>query len=702
MATGADPTTNTYNIDQPTDIGGLLGAVLGKQTNTNSNQDSKATTNTTTDGTSNLRGDVKNLTNTFSNTDATNNSNSQQTNKNQTATKTTGDVLTNSNSNTSSNSTTTTNADTSALRDVYAKQAAGITPDMLAAIFREGAKAAPNLAIAQSNALGARGVGNTPEAVALNQMNSNLVDQAANMNRQMLSDSSATAGRIADLTKSTNTSGNSSTSSLSDAINNLTSTTDTNGIVNSIVNAINSSKNVGGSNSDTLTNNDTTTHNNTTGTQDTTTTNNTNASTTINTGVAKSLLGLAAGGLGLAALYKMATGKGFGGTISDFAKWLKDSGAPPSAYAGATPVGTVEPGAAPSPGDVGQLPTPEPSPIVAPIDQPIDQPISDNTDATYNDFFNADGGLVGYADGGSLFLKAPDLTPKTNDSDLALAMHGSDPTGALSQALGLSDNATGMGNYDASGNGSGAVGPNGASNGTLGGAIGMGSSMLGLLGAISTGNPLGITANLLGMVSKSNAMDDSPSVTNQIAPTTFDIDMTAPESEAAPDTDTNGGETGTGTGDGSDGGAYADGGPLHVNNPGAEEVAEGENPLEIDDDEMMEALGIQKGKVPGTLVANTSTIKTMLGALKRGPIQGDTGRGSSAPGYSNGGQVEGPGTGTSDSVPAKVDNKPIRLSAGEYVIPADVVKKFGVSAFDKLIAQHHIPAEMQQAITGVQ
>lgn len=48
--------------------------------------------------------------------------------------------------------------------------------------------------------------------------------------------------------------------------------------------------------------------------------------------------------------------------------------------------------------------------------------------------------------------------------------------------------------------------------------------------------------------------------------------------------------------------------------------------------------------------------------------------------YKRGGRVVGPGTGTSDSVPA-------RLSNGEYVIPAAVVENLGVEFFDTLRAQ---------------
>jgi len=53
------------------------------------------------------------------------------------------------------------------------------------------------------------------------------------------------------------------------------------------------------------------------------------------------------------------------------------------------------------------------------------------------------------------------------------------------------------------------------------------------------------------------------------------------------------------------------------------------------------------------------------------------------------GVVRGPGTGTSDSIPAM-------LSKGEYVIPEDVVRKKGIDFFDKLLEKHHTPAHEQR------
>lgn len=70
---------------------------------------------------------------------------------------------------------------------------------------------------------------------------------------------------------------------------------------------------------------------------------------------------------------------------------------------------------------------------------------------------------------------------------------------------------------------------------------------------------------------------------------------------------------------------------------------------------------------------------------------GDDGAGESSDGegaasgagdYAHGGDVQGPGTGTSDSINAK-------LSDGEYIMSADVVKALGVDFFDQLQKEFH-------------
>lgn len=58
-------------------------------------------------------------------------------------------------------------------------------------------------------------------------------------------------------------------------------------------------------------------------------------------------------------------------------------------------------------------------------------------------------------------------------------------------------------------------------------------------------------------------------------------------------------------------------------------------------------------------------------------------------GFANGGEIDGPGNGVSDSIP-------IRVSDGEYIIPADTVEAFGVEFFDMLKDATHTPASMQR------
>jgi hypothetical protein len=73
---------------------------------------------------------------------------------------------------------------------------------------------------------------------------------------------------------------------------------------------------------------------------------------------------------------------------------------------------------------------------------------------------------------------------------------------------------------------------------------------------------------------------------------------------------------------------------------------------------------------------------------------GDTGPGSGAGGvFANGGTVDGKGTGTSDSIPA-------RLSDGEFVMSADVVEALGEDFFNQLQAAFHTPAVVQKRTSG--
>lgn len=116
--------------------------------------------------------------------------------------------LTGNTTNQSSN-TQKTVADVSKLTEVFNRQAAGVTPEMLSAIFTEGSKAVPQLAVNHANALGARSSGNSPLAGALTDLNSSLVSQAAQLNTKLLGDAGNTAAQIAELTKSIQTDGTS-------------------------------------------------------------------------------------------------------------------------------------------------------------------------------------------------------------------------------------------------------------------------------------------------------------------------------------------------------------------------------------------------------------------------------------------------------------------------------------------------------------
>ena len=63
----------------------------------------------------------------------------------------------------------------------------------------------------------------------------------------------------------------------------------------------------------------------------------------------------------------------------------------------------------------------------------------------------------------------------------------------------------------------------------------------------------------------------------------------------------------------------------------------------------------------------------------------------------DGGKVQGPGTGISDSISATgPGGRQIRISNGEYIIPADTVAKLGTDYFDKLIEKTHTPAAQQR------
>jgi hypothetical protein len=90
-------------------------------------------------------------------------------------------------------------------------------------------------------------------------------------------------------------------------------------------------------------------------------------------------------------------------------------------------------------------------------------------------------------------------------------------------------------------------------------------------------------------------------------------------------------------------------------------------------------------------LAGTAMMMFADGGKVGGGTAGHTGKNLGG----EGGKISGPGTGTSDQVTAvnRDNGQPIRLSNGEYIIPASVVKAKGVEFFDKLKEKYHTPVQ---------
>lgn len=491
----------TYDTSSPSlnGIASLLDATVGKQSSTGvtSNQDttnaSNQTTAGSTTGSSNSTTNGSNNSTTAGNTHQytnqdTNTASNQTTQGTQStqgttttsgATKNTGTITTGNDTTVNTSNHEQVSADTTALREAYAKQAAGITPEMLQAIFQQGSKAAPNLVLAQSNALGSRGVGNTAVAQVLNQLNGDLTSKAADMNRQMLSDSANTAGKIADMTKSIDSSGSTTTHSLTTQVNNLLTQTDSTSIVNQIVNSLqntatNTSQNnqtavTGSSLQSTSGNSSQNTQGTTAGTslqntsgtqtQHTNANSQTDTSTSINTNAAKDILKAAAAGVGIDQLFRLATGKGFTGNLQQFASWLQTQGGGSAGYNPDDLVGGGSMDDTPAGGGDYSDDMYNPDDLVGG---------GSTDDSSYGSDFS---GMEAYADGGLVqFLPVKNLikTPsvKQNDNDMNLE----------TMIAGL-----GMGGGSGGGGSSGSVVPGGISTGgggeaVSGGAVGGGYS----------------------------------------------------------------------------------------------------------------------------------------------------------------------------------------------------------------------------------
>lgn len=53
--------------------------------------------------------------------------------------------------------------------------------------------------------------------------------------------------------------------------------------------------------------------------------------------------------------------------------------------------------------------------------------------------------------------------------------------------------------------------------------------------------------------------------------------------------------------------------------------------------------------------------------------------------------IQGPGSGTSDSVAAMANGQPVAVSNGEFRVPAVVVQALGRDFFDELVKNYHQP-----------
>jgi hypothetical protein len=670
-------------------LAGVLGDAIGKQSNTDtdSTQNTNNTTNTLgttstngsgTQATTQTGGSTQNTTGTQtgSNTQTTGG-----TTVNTGSQATTGSVNTNNTTTQNTQSVQTGTADIAGLQQVFAQQKAGITPEMLAAIFSEGAKAAPQLVTAQSNALGARAVGNSPVAQSLNMLNSSLVSKAADLNRQLLSDAGNTAGKIADSTKSVTTANTGSTTSLQSQIQDLLTRNDSRAVVDQIVSAINSQQSAQQqvSTSNQQQNTASTQQQNSTqqqaGTQQqqVTATEDKKTATTINVSAARGLLGMAAAGVGVNELFRLATGKGFSGTVQQFVNYLKGLGA--SNITGAESLETDLPGYDYTPPKV-DIPIPE-----------LDTDYGGGPDLLPEGF--AEGGVVSFLPSKQLIKPTTDKNEDAAVNSLMAALIGG--SRGVSSGGGASSNSpSGSTDFtEQSGTAEAADSPD------TNAASSVSPAAIGVIGAIASalGVP-GVTSAISGLTAISNALGLAPpglspaALAQQQADNSMDSDanvasITADADAAAtvaPGLDTSidapslgpasddGSSGNTSEGDANGNGDYAEGGVV---------TAEDD-----DTDEMLSLFGITRGTAKGSMVFDERAVKLIHRAIA-GPSQ-------KPPGYKNGAIIKGPGTGTSDSIPASgPGGRPLRVSNGEAIIPAHIVQQYGADTFERFIEAHN-------------
>lgn len=119
-------------------------------------------------------------------------------------------------------------------------------------------------------------------------------------------------------------------------------------------------------------------------------------------------------------------------------------------------------------------------------------------------------------------------------------------------------------------------------------------------------------------------------------------------------------------------------------------VGEGEGALSIDAvKNKRTGMGFMPG-VPGDTSPLTPAAPATPGV---GVRQGIETKQADSVGFADGGMIQGPGTGTSDAIPALIDGQqPAAVSDGEYRIPAAVVQALGADFFEELIKKYHQPA----------
>jgi hypothetical protein len=507
--------------------------------------------------------------------------------------------------NTTGTQTLKTTADLASLRDVYAKQAAGITPEMMTALFAEGSKKVPTLTNAYANAVGARSGNNSPLGLSIHDLQAQLTNDAARLNMQMLSDSGKTAAQIADLSKSSTTTNTGSDSTSIDS----KKTVDKDalkllgglGIGTSVLDGLLGGNGVTGGVNDLF----------------------------------KLITG--SGGSWLKDFFGSGTGSGSGPDFGDFTDWTDDSWLDGAFDDFDFNMDWLTDGLDFSSG-AGDA--------------------SDWFSGVTDLFGWADGGLVtkkkGYADGGSTTTGAGNQQQmmqrfqqlmvmarlkkmaSTPAGKKALIAYFKKKQGAGGTPNGPTPDSPGAGTGQATGiaGNVGSVQGNSISSGMVNSALGMLGMALGIPGLSTIGNVTGISQGIANAATGNVAAANQASVAAAMGLTP--AEAATPEGIAAA-------------------AAAVDSAP-NIGEPGS--------------------LGIGSNGADGTGVGG-----------------GPAGTGGDGPGgdYADGGEVDDDEEGIEDDIP-------IMVSQGEYVIPADVVRRKGTDFFDKLIEQQHTPAAMQRAM----